>query len=237
MELSVVMPCLNEAETVETCVRKTIGFFEDSGIDGEVVIADNGSTDGSQQLARDAGARVVPVVDKGYGNALMGGIRSARGRYVAMGDADDSYDFTTLGPFLDELRDGADLVMGNRFKGGIADGAMPPLHRYLGNPVLSFVGRCSSAARSATSTAGCAPSTRKRSCGSACRPAAWSSPARWSSRRPCRATTSARCRPRCRRTAGPAPRTSTPGATGGATCASSCSTARAGSSSSPAWSS
>ncbi|MFI0410142.1 glycosyltransferase [Actinomadura sp. 3N508] len=141
MELSVVMPCLNEAETVETCVRKTIGFFEDNGIDGEVVIADNGSTDGSQQLARDAGARVVPVVDKGYGNALMGGIRAARGRYVAMGDADDSYDFTTLGPFLDELRDGADLVMGNRFKGGIADGAMPPLHRYLGNPVLSFVGR------------------------------------------------------------------------------------------------
>ncbi|WP_307799604.1 glycosyltransferase family 2 protein [Actinomadura nitritigenes] len=141
MELSVVMPCLNEAETVETCVRKTIGFFEDSGIDGEVVIADNGSTDGSQQLARDAGARVVPVLDKGYGNALMGGIRAARGKYVAMGDADDSYDFTTLGPFLDELRDGADLVMGNRFKGGIAPGAMPPLHRYLGNPVLSFVGR------------------------------------------------------------------------------------------------
>jgi glycosyltransferase involved in cell wall biosynthesis len=135
------MPCLNEAETVETCVRKTIGFFEDSGIDGEVVIADNGSTDGSQQLARDAGARVVPVIDKGYGNALMGGIRAARGRYVAMGDADDSYDFATLGPFLDELRDGADLVMGNRFKGGIAEGAMPPLHRYLGNPVLSFVGR------------------------------------------------------------------------------------------------
>ncbi len=141
MELSVVMPCLNEAETVETCVRKTIGFFEDKGIDGEVVIADNGSTDGSQQLARDAGARVVPVIDKGYGNALMGGIRAARGKYVAMGDADDSYDFTTLGPFLDELRDGADLVMGNRFKGGIADGAMPPLHRYLGNPVLSFIGR------------------------------------------------------------------------------------------------
>ncbi|GAA4225060.1 glycosyltransferase [Actinomadura meridiana] len=141
MELSVVMPCLNEAETVETCVRKTVGFFEEKGIDGEVVIADNGSTDGSQQLARDAGARVVPVIDKGYGNALMGGIRASRGRYVAMGDADDSYDFTTLGPFLDELRDGADLVMGNRFKGGIAEGAMPPLHRYLGNPVLSFVGR------------------------------------------------------------------------------------------------
>ncbi|MFS2292689.1 MAG: glycosyltransferase family 2 protein [Actinomadura sp.] len=141
MELSVVMPCLNEAETVATCVRKTIGFFEENGIDGEVVVADNGSTDGSQQLAREAGARVVPVIDKGYGNALMGGIAAARGKYVAMGDADDSYDFTTLGPFLDELRDGADLVMGNRFKGGIADGAMPPLHRYLGNPVLSYIGR------------------------------------------------------------------------------------------------
>ncbi|MEU5880145.1 glycosyltransferase family 2 protein [Spirillospora sp. NPDC047279] len=141
MELSVVMPCLNEAETVETCVRKTIEFFEKNGIDGEVVIADNGSTDGSQQLARDAGARVVPVLEKGYGNALMGGIRAAQGKYVAMGDADDSYDFATLGPFLEELRDGADLVMGNRFQGGIAPGAMPALHRYLGNPVLSFVGR------------------------------------------------------------------------------------------------
>jgi glycosyltransferase involved in cell wall biosynthesis len=141
VELSVVMPCLNEAETVETCVRKTIDFFAAQGIDGEVIIADNGSTDGSQQLARDAGARVVAVTEKGYGNALMGGIRAARGRYVAMGDADDSYDFTTLMPFLEQLRDGADLVMGNRFKGGIAPGAMPPLHRYLGNPVLSFVGR------------------------------------------------------------------------------------------------
>jgi glycosyltransferase involved in cell wall biosynthesis len=141
VELSVVMPCLNEAETVETCVRKTIAFFEEQGIDGEVIIADNGSTDGSQQLARDAGARVVAVSDKGYGNALMGGIRAARAPFVAMGDADDSYDFATLGPFLAELRDGADLVMGNRFKGGIAPGAMPPLHRYLGNPVLSFVGR------------------------------------------------------------------------------------------------
>ncbi|MEV4253392.1 glycosyltransferase family 2 protein [Spirillospora sp. NPDC049652] len=141
MELSVVMPCLNEAETLETCIRKTLAFFDEQGIDGEVVIADNGSTDGSQQIAREAGARVVPVADKGYGNALMGGIRAARGKYVAMGDADDSYDFATLGPFLEDLRDGADLVMGNRFQGGIAEGAMPPLHRYLGNPVLSFVGR------------------------------------------------------------------------------------------------
>jgi glycosyltransferase involved in cell wall biosynthesis len=141
VELSVVMPCLNEAETVETCVRKARGFFAEYGVDGEVVIADNGSTDGSQQLAREAGARVVPIADKGYGNALIGGIRAARGTYVAMGDADDSYDFTSLLPFLEQLRDGADLVMGNRFQGGIAPGAMPALHRYLGNPVLSFVGR------------------------------------------------------------------------------------------------
>ncbi|RJL33607.1 glycosyltransferase family 2 protein [Bailinhaonella thermotolerans] len=135
------MPCLNEAETVETCVRKAIACMKEHGIDGEVVIADNGSTDGSQQLARDAGARVVHIEAKGYGNALIGGIRAARGRYVIMGDADDSYDFTALMPFVEQLRDGADLVMGNRFKGGIAPGAMPPLHRYLGNPVLSFVGR------------------------------------------------------------------------------------------------
>ncbi len=141
MELTVVMPCLNEAETVATCVRKAVKFIADSGISGEVVVADNGSTDGSQQLARDAGARVVDIQDKGYGNALMGGILAARGEYVIMGDADDSYDFTNLMPFIEELRKGNDLVMGNRFKGGIEPGAMPPLHKYLGNPVLSFVGR------------------------------------------------------------------------------------------------
>jgi glycosyltransferase involved in cell wall biosynthesis len=141
VELTVVMPCLNEAETVETCVRKAISCMAEHGIDGEVVIADNGSTDGAQQLARDAGVRVVHVDAKGYGNALIGGIRAARGRYVIMGDADDSYDFTALLPFVEQWRDGADLVMGTRFKGGIAPGAMPPLHRYLGNPVLSFVGR------------------------------------------------------------------------------------------------
>jgi hypothetical protein len=141
VELTVLMPCLNEAETVATCVRKAVTFLADSGIDGEVVLADNGSTDGSQKLATDAGARVVPVSEKGYGNALMGGVLAARGEYVIMGDADDSYDFTNLMPFITELRNGADLVMGNRFKGGIEKGAMPPLHRYLGNPVLSFIGR------------------------------------------------------------------------------------------------
>lgn len=141
MELSVVMPCLNEAETVEACVRKAVAFIKENDIDGEVLVADNGSTDGSQALAEGAGARVVHVKHKGYGNALMGGIRSAKGEYVIMGDADDSYDFTALMPFVEELRKGSDLVMGNRFEGGIAPGAMPPLHRYLGNPVLSFVGR------------------------------------------------------------------------------------------------
>jgi hypothetical protein len=141
VELTVVMPCLNEAETVATCVRKAVKFLADHGIDGEVLVADNGSTDGSRQLAADAGARVVPIPERGYGNALMGGIIAARGEYVIMGDADDSYDFTNLMPFITELRKGYDLVMGNRFKGGIAPGAMPPLHRYLGNPVLSFIGR------------------------------------------------------------------------------------------------
>jgi glycosyltransferase involved in cell wall biosynthesis len=141
VELTVVMPCLNEAETVATCVRKAMGFLAESGISGEVVVADNGSTDGSQQLAEAEGARVVPVSEKGYGNALLGGIEAAHGKYIIMGDADDSYDFTNLMPYVDELRKGADLVMGNRFAGGIAPGAMPPLHRYLGNPVLSFVGR------------------------------------------------------------------------------------------------
>jgi glycosyltransferase involved in cell wall biosynthesis len=141
VELTIVMPCLNEAETVATCVHKAVGFLAESGIDGEVLVADNGSTDGSQRLATDAGARVVPIAEKGYGNALMGGIAAARGKYVIMGDADDSYDFTSLMPFVTELRTGKDLVMGNRFKGGIEPGAMPRLHRYLGNPVLSFIGR------------------------------------------------------------------------------------------------
>jgi glycosyltransferase involved in cell wall biosynthesis len=141
MELTVVIPCLNEAETVATCVTKAVRFIEKNRIDGEVVVADNGSADGSQDLATEAGARVVPVRGRGYGAALMGGIRAARGKYVIMGDADDSYDFASLSPFVAELRKGADLVMGNRFKGGIAPGAMPPLHKYLGNPVLSFLGR------------------------------------------------------------------------------------------------
>jgi glycosyltransferase involved in cell wall biosynthesis len=141
LELTILMPCLNEAETIEVCVRKACGFLERYGVLGEVLIADNGSTDGSQGLAEALGARVVDIPEKGYGAALIGGIQAARGRFVIMGDADDSYDFENLEGMVERLRAGADLVMGNRFKGGIAPGAMPPLHRYLGNPVLSFLGR------------------------------------------------------------------------------------------------
>jgi glycosyltransferase involved in cell wall biosynthesis len=140
-ELSILMPCLNEAETLATCIKKAQKALEDLNIRGEVVIADNGSTDGSPEIATTLGARVVHVAEKGYGSALLGGIKAARGKYIIMGDADDSYDFTNLGPFIDKLRAGDDLVMGNRFRGGIAPRAMPPLHRYLGNPVLTGIGR------------------------------------------------------------------------------------------------
>jgi glycosyltransferase involved in cell wall biosynthesis len=141
MELTILMPCLNEAETLAICIKKAKRSLETNQIDGEVCIADNGSTDGSQQIATSCGARVIHVDEKGYGSALRGGIAAAKGKYVIMGDADDSYDFSNLMPFVEKLREGADLVMGNRFKGGIAEGAMPPLHRYLGNPVLSAIGK------------------------------------------------------------------------------------------------
>ncbi len=141
LELTILMPCLNEAETLATCIQKALGYLARSGVAGEVLIADNGSTDGSQAIARGLGARVIDVPEKGYGAALIAGISGARGRFVIMGDSDDSYDFSALDPFIAKLRDGYDLVMGNRFKGGIAPGAMPPLHRYLGNPVLSTIGR------------------------------------------------------------------------------------------------
>lgn len=141
IEVTVLMPCLNEARTVATCVAKARRFFEEAGMSGEVLVADNGSNDGSRELAAAAGARVVDVSRRGYGAALMGGIEAASGRFVIMGDADDSYDFSALQQFVAALRNGADLVIGNRFRGGIAPGAMPFLHRYLGNPVLSFIGR------------------------------------------------------------------------------------------------
>ncbi len=141
LELTILMPCLNEAETLAVCIEKALGFLSRSGIAGEVLISDNGSTDGSQQIAESLGARVVAASRRGYGAALINGITHARGRYIIMGDADDSYDFVNLEGFVDRLRAGADLVMGNRFKGGIEPGAMPPLHKYLGNPVLSSIGR------------------------------------------------------------------------------------------------
>jgi len=141
VELSVVMPCLNEAATVGICVKKAMDALELHGIRGEVIIADNGSTDGSQQIAREFGARVVPVETRGYGSALQSGIAAAHGEFILMGDADDTYDFAQLNEFVAKLREGYDLVMGNRFLGKILPGAMPPLHRYLGNPVLTGIGR------------------------------------------------------------------------------------------------
>jgi hypothetical protein len=141
LELTILMPCLNEAETLAICIGKAQNYLNNNGIAGEVLIADNGSTDGSIEIAERLGARVVHVPIRGYGAAIQHGIRSAYGKFVIVGDSDDSYDFSRLELFVEKLREGHDLVMGNRFRGGIAAGAMPPLHRYLGNPVLSFIGR------------------------------------------------------------------------------------------------
>ncbi|MDJ1473004.1 glycosyltransferase family 2 protein [Cytophagaceae bacterium DM2B3-1] len=141
IELTILMPCLNEAETLEICVQKAQKFLIDYQIVGEVIIADNGSTDGSQEIAIRNGAQVVAISTKGYGAALRGGIEMARGKYIIMGDSDNSYDFSSLESFVRRLREGYDLVMGNRFEGGIEKDAMPFLHRYLGNPGLSFIGR------------------------------------------------------------------------------------------------
>ncbi|TAM36269.1 MAG: glycosyltransferase family 2 protein [Rhodanobacter sp.] len=141
LELTILMPCLNEAETLAICIDKAQSYLQRNGVRGEVLIADNGSTDGSIQIAQQHGARVVNVPIRGYGAALSHGIANAKGKYVIMGDSDDSYDFSKLDSFVARLREGNDLVMGNRFLGGISPGAMPPLHRYLGNPVLSFIGR------------------------------------------------------------------------------------------------
>jgi glycosyltransferase involved in cell wall biosynthesis len=135
------MPCLNEAETVADCVGEALGWLDASGVSGEVIVADNGSTDGSPDLAAAAGARVVHAPIKGYGGAVEAGVAASQGRFIVTGDADLSYDFSRLDPFIDELRKGADLVVGNRFQGGIEKGAMPWLHKYLGNPVLSWLGR------------------------------------------------------------------------------------------------
>src|SRR5574341_96973 len=140
-EVTILMPCLNEAETLGRCIQKAQKFLEQNNINGKVLVADNGSTDGSQDIARRLGADIVHVPHKGYGAALLGGIEAAKGKYIIMGDADDSYDFMSIMPFIEKLRSGYDLVMGNRFQGGIQPDAMPPLHRYLGNPILSGIGR------------------------------------------------------------------------------------------------
>jgi glycosyltransferase involved in cell wall biosynthesis len=140
-ELSIVMPCLNEAKTVGTCVTKAFAWLQRRGVHGEVIVADNGSTDGSRAIAASLGARVVPVASRGYGNALRAGIEAARGEFVIMGDSDDSYDFSALEEFVGQLRAGYDLVLGNRFQGGIAPGAMPALHKFFGNPLLTRIGR------------------------------------------------------------------------------------------------
>jgi hypothetical protein len=209
LELTILMPCLNEAETLATCIRKARDYLDRAGIKGEVLIADNGSTDGSQQIAKEEGARVQPVSARGYGAALIGGIRAARGKYIIMGDADDSYDFSSLDAFVWELREGAQLVMGNRFQGGIAPGAMPFLHRMLGNPVLSFIGRLFFKIPVGDFHCGLRGFNRDAI-------------------RDLTLSTSAKCRPRCLRTAGRAPLTCAPGATAGAIFAFSCCTARNG---------
>jgi glycosyltransferase involved in cell wall biosynthesis len=140
-ELSILMPCLNEARTLKACINKAQNFLNKNGVSGEVIVADNGSTDGSIELALQLNARVVKVPVRGYGAALAAGIEAAKGKYIIMGDSDESYDFSALTPFIDKLRQGYDLVMGNRFSGGIAPGAMPPMHRYFGNPLLTALGR------------------------------------------------------------------------------------------------
>jgi glycosyltransferase involved in cell wall biosynthesis len=141
VEVSVVMPCLNEAETLASCIQKAQSAIEKDGLSAEIIVADNGSTDGSQAIAKELGARLVPVARKGYGSALIGGIEAARGEFVIMGDADDSYDFTAIAPLIEKLRGGFDLVVGNRFRGGIERDAMPWLHRWIGNPVLTLLSR------------------------------------------------------------------------------------------------
>lgn len=141
MQLTILMPCLNEAETLALCINKANTWALHSEIQTEVLIADNGSTDGSQAIAESLGARVIQVEQRGYGSALYHGCKAAKGEWIIMGDSDDSYDFSKLGPFVEKLQEGFDLVMGNRFLGGIAPGAMPWKNRYIGNPILTSIGR------------------------------------------------------------------------------------------------
>jgi glycosyltransferase involved in cell wall biosynthesis len=144
IELSVIMPCLNESDTLEACIQEASDALREDGISGEIIVADNGSTDGSREIASRMGARVVSVAERGYGNALMGGISASRGQFIVMGDADDSYDFREIPKFLEKLRGGYDLVQGCRLQSGggrVLPGSMPPLHRWLGNPLFSYLAR------------------------------------------------------------------------------------------------
>jgi glycosyltransferase involved in cell wall biosynthesis len=140
-EFTILMPCLNEEETLGSCIKKAQEFIFGHNLNAEILLSNNGSTDASAEIAQNLGVRIVDAPVKGYGNALICGIKAARGQYVIMGDSDDSYDFTDLEPFIAALRDGYELVMGNRYLGGIDDGAMPFLHRYLGTPVITFIGK------------------------------------------------------------------------------------------------
>ena len=193
-EVSVVMPCLDEARTVGRCVEKALRSLRELDVRGEVIVADNGSTDGSREIARTNGARVVFAERRGYGSALRAGIEAARGRYVIMGDADDSYDFSRLGPFLERLQRGDELVMGNRFLGGIRPGAMPWLHRYVGNPVLTGVLNLLFRSPIHDAHCGLRASARTPTSGSGWSRPAWNSPVRWWSRPVCNTCESAKCR-------------------------------------------
>ena len=182
MELSIVMPCRDEAETLERCVAKARRYLDTANVDGEIIVVDNGSTDGSGALARRLGVRVVDVADPGYGSALLGGILAARGTFVVMGDADDSYDFSALEPFVTALRAGADLVMGDRFAGASTRGPCRPCTATSATRPCPSSAGCSSGRTSGTSTAGCERSAAMPSWPSTSSRRAWSSPARWSSR-------------------------------------------------------
>ncbi len=141
IEVSIILPCLNEEQTIGICIAKAMTFLKENNISGEIIVADNGSMDRSSEIANSKGAKVYHIEERGYGNALRGGFAKAKGNYIIMADADDSYDLLHLMPFIDKLREGYDLVMGNRFKGGIKKGAMPWHHKYIGNPILSFIGQ------------------------------------------------------------------------------------------------
>lgn len=174
--LTILMPCLNEARTLPICIAKAQSYLAQQPFHGEIVVADNGSTDGSRELAELLGARVIPVAQRGYGNALRAGIKGAQGKLVIMGDSDASYDFASLDSFVAALATGYDLVIGNRFVGGIEDGAMPPLHRYFGNPLLTAIGRILYRVRSMIFTAGCVALGGTRYWDLASTVRAWNSP-------------------------------------------------------------